>query len=249
MGPPAELIKGIAAEFGIDTFVETGTHHGGTAVWAADHFRYVYTIEYSKQLYDQTNGKYGSLPNIEFIFGDSRTELNRLRSTLEGPAIFWLDAHWSGDWTYGDEDQCPLLEEIQIINSSGFDHLIFIDDARLFTSPPQAPHRVEQWPDITATVQALRSIDSDKYIVIIEDVIIAVPSLARTFLAEYCREQNARLWANFSRQQSEPNYVKGLKLIYEDLPSIVRAPLRAPCLFYSFIKSRTGFKRHETVGE
>lgn len=33
---------------------------------------------------------------INFLFGDSKIILKNLISTLKGPIIFWLDAHWSG---------------------------------------------------------------------------------------------------------------------------------------------------------
>lgn len=80
---------------------------------------------------------------------------------------------------------------------------------------------------------------------IIEDVIVAVPSFTRMYLTEYCREQNAKEWANYTRQQSEPNYVKGMKLIYEDLPYLVKAPLRTSRFFYKWVsKSWARTKRY-----
>lgn len=62
---------------------------------------------------------------INFLFGDSKIILKNLISTLKGPIIFWLDAHWSGGDTYGYKDECPLLDEIKIINSYHRSEVIF----------------------------------------------------------------------------------------------------------------------------
>lgn len=216
MGAPNSLIEKLATSFKISNFVETGTYHGGTAIWAANFFKNVLTIEYSKELYEQAIAKF-DISNIEFIFGDSRTELSKLIKRLDGSSLFWLDAHWSGGLTYGDTDQCPLIEEINIINSSNFDNFILIDDARLFTSPPQPPHKIEQWPDIVAVIQALQPKQSDKYIVIIEDVIIAVPSFAKPLVSEYCQNVNAKAWEDYGKKLKASNFDKALQLIYRGI--------------------------------
>ncbi len=218
MGAPNKLIEKLATNFKIHNFVETGTYHGGTATWAANYFKKVLTIEYSKELYEQAVAKF-NIANIEFIFGDSRTELTKLIERLDSSSLFWLDAHWSGGATYGDTDQCPLIEEINIINSSSFDNFILIDDARLFTSPPQPPHKIEQWPDIAAVIQALKSEQNDKYIVIIEDVIIAVPSFAKTVVSEYCQNVNAKAWEDYGKQLKTSNLDKALQLVYQEIKS------------------------------
>lgn len=217
MGPPTELIAKLAIEFSIPNLVETGTYYGGTAVWASQYFKNVSTIEYSKDLYEEAVGNFNHISNIEFIFGDSRSELTKLLARLEGGSIFWLDAHWSGGSTYGENDECPLIEEIEIINSYKFDSFIFIDDARLFTSPPYHPHKIEQWPNFTTVVDALKSVSNDKYIVIIEDVIIAVPGFAKKTVAHYCQEVNTKAWEDFGRQLKTSNFEKGRKLIYQDM--------------------------------
>ena len=199
MGPPAELMTRLSSEYAVKIFVETGTYEGATAGWASAHFQNVFTIEMSEHFYEETRKKYHYLQNVDFIFGDSRTELRKLVDKLEGAAIFWLDAHWSGGATYGDNDQCPILNEIEIINECRYDNFVFIDDARLFTSPPQPPHRPEQWTGIAALFKALQAARSDKYIVIIEDVIIAVPKFAETTVAHYCQNVNAKLWEAYGR--------------------------------------------------
>lgn len=217
MGPPTGLIAQLRTEFAIENFVETGTFRGDTAGWASRHFDKVVTIEYSRELYEAAVHRFRDADNIELIFGDSKIELRKLAEQLEGAKLFWLDAHWSGGSTYGEEDQTPLLGEISAINRSSTNDFILIDDARLFTSPPQPPHRVEQWPDIATVIDALRSGTSNRYIVIIEDVIIAVPNSARTTVARYCQEVNARSWEEYARQTGITNFRKGIELIHRNL--------------------------------
>lgn len=226
MGPPDELIVKLTQEFEIPNFVETGTYQGGTAIWASKHFNNVLTIEYSQKLYEEAIKRFNHIHNIEFLFGDSRTELSQLINRLKCPSIFWLDAHWSGGLTYGDNDQCPLVEEVNIINSSEFDNFILIDDARLFTSPPQPPHKIEQWPDITTVIDALHSKDN-RYIVIIEDVIIAVPSFAKKTVAQYCQAVNTKAWEEYGKQLKTSSLKKGIQLISQDLKKKLRSPDRA----------------------
>jgi hypothetical protein len=217
MGPPTELITQLVSEFAIANFVETGTHCGGTAIWASQYFKKVLTIEYCKELYEEALRKLNQLDNIKLILGDSRTELSKVLEQLEGASIFWLDAHWSGGVTYGENDQCPLLEEINIINSSNFNNFIFIDDARLFTSPPQPPHQIEQWPNITAVINELNSGNTERYIVIIEDAIIAVPCFAKAMVAHYCQEVNSKAWEEYGKQLITSNLEKRINLIYQDI--------------------------------
>jgi len=82
----------------------------------------------------------------------------------------------------------------------------------LFTSAPQIPQKIEQWPNISEVIDALRSKSSDKYI-----VIIAVPSFAKPLLANYCQEVNAKAWEEYGKLHRKSNLRKGLELIGMDM--------------------------------
>lgn len=192
VGPPIELICNLRDIFCISTFVETGTYKGNTAYWASRNFNHVITIEASECLYKEVTEKYQPVKNIEFIYGDSREKLRGVLAQLHGPSIFWLDGHWSGGQTYGVSYQCPLIEEIEVINSSEYEHFILIDDGRYFLSPPPKPHPIEQWPNICKVIKALNSSYKARYVVIFEDVIIATPSLAKQLIVQYCRDKDIR---------------------------------------------------------
>ncbi|MEG4231952.1 FkbM family methyltransferase [Microcoleus sp. Pol11C3] len=203
MGPPIEIISQLKAACGINNFIETGTYQGHTAYWASQVFEQVFTIEYSQDLYQKVTENYGHIKNIDFLYGDTRNILENTLSQLQSPSLFWLDAHWSGGQTYGEIDECPLLAEIEIINSSDCEHFIFIDDARLFLSPPPRPHSPQHWPDISAVLNFLNSGKNSRHIVIIDDVIIAVPALAKELIVQHCQNLNTSLGNTPSGKQEQ----------------------------------------------
>ncbi|MEG3896269.1 MULTISPECIES: FkbM family methyltransferase [unclassified Microcoleus] len=205
MGPPIEIISQLKAAYGINNFIETGTYQGHTAYWASQVFEQVFTIEYSQDLYQKVTEKYGHIKNIDFLYGDTRKLLYRTVSQLQNPSLFWLDAHWSGGPTYGEIDECPLLAEIEIINRSDCEHFIFIDDARLFLAPPPQPHSPQQWPDISVVLNLLNLGKNSRHIVIIDDVIIAVPALAKELIVQYCQNWIASL-GNTGTGKPEQNH-------------------------------------------
>ncbi len=172
-GPPREILHGLKVLFSPNVFVETGTFLGETAAWAAGFFDSVYTIEAAKELYLQASKRHTRLNNVKFLNGESQAILAEVVAQIDQPALFWLDAHWSGGPTWGSDQECPLLEELAVICASSLDHLILIDDARLFLAPPPSPHKPEQWPDIGQICKILGL--ARRRVAIVEDVIIAVP--------------------------------------------------------------------------
>jgi hypothetical protein len=210
MGPPHKLILDLKDQFGVKQFIETGTFLGNTAVWAAAHFERVQTIEFSREIYEQTCAQHSNIPNINFHFGDSRAVLPTIMSGLTEPALFWLDGHWSGGLTYGETDECPLIDELEVINTSPHAHFLLIDDARLFLSPPQEPHRPEQWPTIAQVIHTLEAGPHRPYMVVIEDVIVAVPEAARETVIRYCVDVNTRAWQERGAANSVPLTTRGV---------------------------------------
>lgn len=193
-GPPTVIISQLKEAYRVRTFVETGTYMGETANWASQEFENVITIEHSESLYLRAVQKYASKTNIQFILGDTRDKLHEIVAKLDAASIFWLDAHWSGGETHGDMDECPLIQEIKVLNNSPHDHFIFVDDARLFESPPPHPHKIEQWPTIDNVIETLNSGKHRYYIVINEDVIVAVPLHAKQLVASHFQEINTLIW-------------------------------------------------------
>src|SRR5207249_4509096 len=122
-------------------------------------------------------------PNVSSLFGDTLAALPAVLARLDGPAVFWLDSHWSGPGTYGEDRECPVLDEIRLIGQAGGEHFLFIDDARLFLAPPLKPCRIDQWPTIEQMLAALAAISPKPYVVVFADAVIAVPPRARAAVA------------------------------------------------------------------
>ncbi len=217
--PLAQLILALRNQFQIRDFIETGTWYGDTAAWASAHFERVVTIEKSEAIYHEAQMRHGHLPSVRFILGDSREALRRIVPELVHSALFWLDSHWSGGPTSGEDDECPLLGELRVINESPRSHFLLIDDARLFAAPPPRPHRIEQWPSIDQVVESLRA-QVGRYVVVIEDVIICVPIHARSFLAGYCQDLATRASELRKRRTSVAMIMQGMGLVKQGLKEL-----------------------------
>jgi hypothetical protein len=186
-GIPKKLVLLIREHFSVTIFIETGTFKGRTSVWAAGHFHDVYTIENSRQLFDAAASTLGAYRNIHLLFGNSALQLKNVIEELNQPALFWLDAHWCGGLTYGDDDPCPLLDEINIIKQSSHSHIIMIDDARFFLKPPPHPQNSELWPGLKEILDILNR--DDRYFTFVsEDVIVSLPKSAKKALQPYFDE-------------------------------------------------------------
>jgi hypothetical protein len=187
-GLPQELVAFLAREFAIGAFFETGTYYGESSLWASQRFAQVTTVERAPILYSIARVKLGRCPNVTMVFGDSRVVLEERLPTMP-PTLFWLDAHWSGGQTAGqDDDPCPLLDELRLIAPDLDRHFVLIDDARLFAMPPPPPNRAEAWPTLAEIFDALRN-RHQPYIAICRDVIVAVPAHAKPALVAYFQRE------------------------------------------------------------
>lgn len=130
-----------------DYFVETGTCTGETIMSIEPYFEKLYTIEINKKLSDIASSEYAKKngDKINFIIGDSSEELKNIMPNLDKNTIFFLDAHFSGGETGKGLKDCPLIEEIENINTL-FRHraVIIIDDCRLLDTCIN-----EDWTGIT----------------------------------------------------------------------------------------------------
>ena len=220
-GPPPQLISALRSEYDIPRFVETGTFAGDTAHWASTIFPQVVTIEFAEALYRRATERYRAAANITFLHGHTRERLKEVVAQSHAASLFWLDAHWSGDITYGEHDECPILDEIAIINNSQSDAYILIDDARFFLSPPPPPHQPEYWPNITTLLKALNSVEQ-RSIVVIEDVIVAVPAFAQATVQRYCQDVNAATWSQTPTSRAAP-LTGAAKRVYSAVRRLLRA--------------------------
>lgn len=137
----------------LDTLVETGTYLGDMVEAQRDYFRKIYSIELSEQLAANAKERFKHYPHVEIIHGDSGEKLAEVVSRLNGPALFWLDGHYSGGITAMGSKECPALEELRAIKASPFAHTVIIDDHRSFVQ------------DTYPAVEELEALAGDKFLI------------------------------------------------------------------------------------
>jgi hypothetical protein len=129
---------------GLTTFVETGTYFGDMVSATRRNFKRVFSIELSPDLHLRARRRFRNDPNVTLICGDSADELGKLVHTLDAPALFWLDGHYSAGVTARGTKITPVFEELQhIFESKVRGHVALIDDCRLFGSDPGYPSLIE----------------------------------------------------------------------------------------------------------
>ena len=134
-----ETIKRHATKNNLPVLVETGTYQGDMVFAMQNQFQQIFSIELSHHFYQKAVERFKSFSNVKIIEGDSGQILKDLVPALTSPAMFWLDGHYSGGQTAKGEKECPIYEELKNILSSPFDHVIIIDDARLFKGENDYP--------------------------------------------------------------------------------------------------------------
>jgi hypothetical protein len=156
--PPAfkqQLIRATAARFGARVLVETGTYYGGTIASVLNVFETIYSIELSEELHARAVGRFKRHQKVRLCHGDSASELPGILNELNGPALFWLDAHYSGEGTARADVDTPIVQEMKTIAGHRVrQHVVLIDDARLFNGTDGYPTiegcraaATQFWPD------------------------------------------------------------------------------------------------------
>jgi hypothetical protein len=158
-----DVIREHRARYRLHTFVETGTYLGDM-IWSLKYeFDRIYSIEIDPVLAKRAQTLLSGFENVTVLEGNSGDLLPQVLEKLDEPALFWLDAHYSGGITGGAGMENPVLREVRHILADGPGHIILVDDARLFdgtdnyptlnqlaataASSPQ-PRRVEMQGDI-----------------------------------------------------------------------------------------------------
>jgi len=124
-----------ARRHNVRVLVETGTCVGEMARKCSKHFERIWTIELSETLAAEAARRLATRRNVSVLCGESGGLLPQILEAIRVPAVFWLDAHYSGGATAKGVTECPLELELQIIaEHARHDHIILIDDVRLMGS-------------------------------------------------------------------------------------------------------------------
>ncbi|MCA0400707.1 MAG: class I SAM-dependent methyltransferase [Proteobacteria bacterium] len=161
------IILGLLAKHGLKTFVETGTFKGDTLACVAARDIRAISVELSHEYFNRANQRFNGRPNVELHQGDSGEVLPRIVATLNEPALFWLDGHYSAGGTAHGELASPISAEMQsILHSPIKNHVILIDDAHEFTGEGGYPELGRFLSSIAADGQYRTSIHAN--IVVLE---------------------------------------------------------------------------------
>ena len=150
--PPPHYVKqralrGAAKQYGLARLIETGTFLGDMLAAMREDFDNLTSIELSDELYARATKRFAADPKITLLHGDSSERIKEVAASIEEPALFWLDAHYSGAWheefdeTAGSDRPNPIYAELEAVFASPYKHVVFIDDARLFNGE-------EGWPQL-----------------------------------------------------------------------------------------------------
>jgi hypothetical protein len=135
-----QVVRAYAAQFDLQTFVETGTFKGDMIYAVERHFKEVHSIELGRDLFEEARQRFAGLAHIHLHHGDSATMLPEVLKALHSPTLFWLDGHYSKGITARGTKDTPIIEELEsIFRHKAKGHVILIDDARCFTGAGDYP--------------------------------------------------------------------------------------------------------------
>lgn len=134
-----DAIRYYQKKYSINILVETGTFRGEMVYAQRNDFSKIYSIELSEELCRLAQKRLKKYGHIEILQGDSGKMLKQLVEKISEPAIFWLDGHYSGFETAKGDYATPVYQELDAIFSTSLNHVILIDDARLFVGKDDYP--------------------------------------------------------------------------------------------------------------
>jgi len=133
------IVERFQKEYGYNVLIETGTFLGDMVEAQQNNFKKIFSIELQHGLAEKAKERFKGMGHIRILEGDSGRLLETILSEIREPAIFWLDAHYSGGLTARGDNECPIFQEIDAIFATKEKHLLLIDDARLFSGTGDYP--------------------------------------------------------------------------------------------------------------
>lgn len=134
------LILELSAHYGTRTLVETGTYLGDMVAAMIGRFDKIISIELGEDLYQRAVQRFAGEDSVVLIHGDSGVKIADAITMVDGPALFWLDGHFSGGITATTNLDTPIMQELEAVFALGnVGHVVIIDDARLFGRDPDYP--------------------------------------------------------------------------------------------------------------
>jgi hypothetical protein len=174
-----EAIDQARKTYKLTSLVESGTFLGDTVDHFKDKFEQIYSIELAPDLFEAARKRFSANKNISLIYGDSGQKMKQVLCQLSGPALFWLDGHYSSEFHIGEvyirtargDKETPIAEELKTILSAGAPHVILIDDARLFGIG-------NDYPSIGQIKKIVRALKPGHEVRLMQDIIAILPKVS-----------------------------------------------------------------------
>jgi hypothetical protein len=132
------------------------------------HFDRLYSVELSEMLHRRAIERFRMEPSVRLRQGDSGQVVREILQDLHQPALFWLDAHYSGGLTARGSVDSPIIAELEAVLDHGPAHVVLVDDARMFDGTGGYP-----------TLESLRALVAarrpDYQLAVAQDVIRLTP--------------------------------------------------------------------------
>ena len=165
--PPVKqsIVKAYGRRFGLRTLIETGTFAGLMIDAVRDRFDRIVSIELDPAWHARAVARFGHLSAVTLLQGDSGVRLPEVLATLTGPALFWLDAHYSGPITARGALDSPIVQELAAIRAHPVaGHVVLIDDMRVFDG-------TGGYPTVSELVRWIRDADPGSTVDVRDDIL------------------------------------------------------------------------------
>jgi hypothetical protein len=129
-------------------------------------FERIWSIELDHALFVRASARFSGRRDrhIRIRQGDSSIVLKEVLAQIEGRALFWLDAHYSGPGTAHGTLETPIRSELELILARRTDRdVILIDDAHAFDG--------RQYPVLDDFVEELRSHEGVQEVSVADNII------------------------------------------------------------------------------
>jgi hypothetical protein len=163
------IVRDNARRYGLRVLVETGTYMGDMVWSALGSFALIYSVEIDSALAERARRVFASHPDVRILAGDSADVLGSILEELDHASLFWLDAHHSGGVTGGSNEYNPVVDEVSQILAHTRNHVILVDDARLFNGTDGYP-RMDSLRDVITSLAPANQLE------VIDDVIRIIPA-------------------------------------------------------------------------
>jgi hypothetical protein len=165
--PPVKhaIVKAYQRRFNLHVLVETGTFAGGMIDAALPFFDRITSIELDPTWHARAVERFRDAPRVTLLEGDSGARLSDVLATLGEPALFWLDAHYSGPVTARGAVDSPIVQELAAIRAHRVaGHVVLIDDMRVFDG-------TGGYPTVPELVQWIRDADPGGTVEVEDDIL------------------------------------------------------------------------------